>query len=313
MSLQRAVLKAGLWGGMSLGALVLLGLLLWGNPFPVFAATTNVPALECTDFTAPTSAQCMLLSQGVKVPPFLQGRQNPEFDPNQPFSFKRKLAQQITQSADANPFDLLNLLTLFLITLGPVKVIAPFVQLTQKIEDPSLRRQLAFRSAGISTVAILLFVVIGENLLSNWSIRPSTLMTAGGILLFLVALKVLLKEYEPGSQHEPSPEPSLDLAVSPLAFPTILPPFGIAIALVLSVVAPLADITQVQFLGALLLVMALNLVCMLLANQILNLIKPITLRILGFILGVLQLALGIELIYVSLELQSIILKQLLSA
>jgi multiple antibiotic resistance protein len=63
-------------------------------------------------------------------------------------------------------------------------------------------------------------------------------------------------------------------------------------------------------LGVLVLVMLLNLIGMLAARPILALLKPVTLRIFGFVLGVLQLALGIEWITTGLEIEVLVFRRL---
>lgn len=57
--------------------------------------------------------------------------------------------------------------------------------------------------------------------------------------------------------------------------------------------------------------MGLNLVSMLAAGPIFKFIRPVTLKILGFTLGVMQLALGIQFTLSRLEIQTLILQILL--
>ncbi len=61
----------------------------------------------------------------------------------------------------------------------------------------------------------------------------------------------------------------------------------------------------------LILVMFLNLLAMLFTRPILKAIKLPTLHISGLVLGVMQLALGLEIILVSIQIQALILKDLL--
>ncbi|MGD1939951.1 MAG: MarC family protein [Leptolyngbyaceae cyanobacterium] len=221
-----------------------------------------------------------------------------------------ELAQQASQSYIGNEFGPFNLFIIFFITLGPLKVIPPFVQLTRNASR-QLRAQLAFRSTAISTIVILLVVIIGQRMLQIWQVQLPALMIAGGILLSLVSLRLLLAQYDAQQQAGLSPEePDLSLAITPLAFPTILPPFGIAIALTLMVIATKIGYRPVIIIGLLLLVMGLNLVCMLAARPIFKFIRPVTLRILGFTLSVMQFALGIQFILLGLEIQALILRLL---
>ena len=225
----------------------------------------------------------------------------------------RYIAEEIAQSSFQDEFGIFNLFIIFFVTLGPLKVIPPFVQLT-RTANRSLRRQLAFRSTAVSTFVILLVVLIGRNVLEVWQIQLPSLMIAGGILLSLVALQLVLTQYGP-SQVQPtsSDPPDLQLAITPLAFPTILPPFGIAIALTLMIVSTELGLNAWVVIVLLLIVMGLNLVSMLAARPIFKFIRPVTLKILGFTLGVMQFALGIQFILTGLEIQTLVIQILLKS
>lgn len=224
---------------------------------------------------------------------------------------KRMMAQEIAQRSFEGELGLFNLFIIFFVTLGPLKVIPVFVQVTPKASR-LLRRQLAFRSALVSTIVILLVVLIGNNLLDVWQIQLPALMIAGGILLSLVALQIILTQYTLNTAEASSPDdPDLRLAITPLAFPTILPPFGIAIALTLMIVATEVGLSPWLVVILLLIVMGLNFISMLAARPIFKFIRPVTLKILGFTLGVMQFALGIQFILTGLEIQTLVLQILL--
>jgi multiple antibiotic resistance protein len=224
---------------------------------------------------------------------------------------KSDVAREVALSSVEEDFGRFNLFIIFFVTLGPLKIIPVFVQLTHHA-DRTLRRQLAFRSTAIATLVILLVVLIGRNLLKVWTIQLPALIIAGGILLAVVALRLILAQYEAKIQQAVPPEtPTIQLAISPLAFPTILPPFGIAIALTLMIIATELGFRPILVIGLLLAIMALNLVCMLAARPIFKFVRPVTLRILGFTLSVMQFALGIQFVLVGLEVQSLAIKFLL--
>jgi multiple antibiotic resistance protein len=224
---------------------------------------------------------------------------------------KRRVADEVAQSSFEDEFGSFNLFIIFFVTLGPLKVIPVFMQVTQGASR-ALRRQLAFRSTAIATVVILLVVIIGQNLLQVWKIQLPALMIAGGLLLSLVALRLILSQYSPDTQPaSPTEPPALHLAVTPLAFPTILPPFGIAIALTLMVLSTEIGFSPIAVMGLLLIVMGLNLISMLMSGPILKFIRPVTLRILGFTLGVMQFALGIQFVLLGLEVQALVIQILL--
>jgi multiple antibiotic resistance protein len=183
--------------------------------------------------------------------------------------------------------------TLLFIMLGPIKVIGPFVKLTGAADD-ALRRSIALRAFRISSIALVLTATAGQFLLGKWNLSTVALQITGSIILFLVALQMVMAQYKgpPASDSQPL-TPTLSMAMTPLAFPTIVTPYGIAVLIIFLVLSPGLDYS-LKVMGALALVMVLNLLCMLYARQIFKVIGVTALQILGAVLGVLQIALGME-------------------
>jgi multiple antibiotic resistance protein len=195
--------------------------------------------------------------------------------------------------------------------IGPLKIIPTFLKLTARA-DNRLRVQLALRGFLISTVAVLIAALTGQNLLDKYNIPLTAIVAAGGIVLFLVALRIVLSQYGDDDPNDPPPEnPSLALVVQPLVFPTILTPYGIAVVITFSALARAIDDDLTRLLGTLLAIMVLNLPAMLFAKPIVRVLKPGILQIIGLVLGVIQLSLGLGLIFSALELQALVIKELL--
>ncbi len=205
-------------------------------------------------------------------------------------------------------FGTFNILIIFLLTLGPLKLIGSFAKLTMNAE-PTLRRQLALRSFGISTLVIFGVAILCQNVLKAWRIEVSAMLITTGIILFSVALRTVLAQYNPPTNNNAPPvNPSLELTLNPLVFPYILTPYGIGIVVTLSAIfGHLAIASNTLFL-LLLLVMVLNLGAMLAARPLLSIIKPVTLKVLGFVFGVMQVALGLDMILTGLKIEAIALK-----
>jgi multiple antibiotic resistance protein len=94
-------------------------------------------------------------------------------------------------------------------------------------------------------------------------------------------------------------EPSLKLAVSPLAFPTIVTPYGIAAVIICMALTP-DFLTRGAIFGALLGLMVLNLVAMLFARPALS-YAGMPMQIVGIVLGIIQVALGLQIIVMGLR------------
>jgi multiple antibiotic resistance protein len=188
--------------------------------------------------------------------------------------------------------------TLFVITLGPIKILGPFSQLTRELDEPTLRT-VAIRAFLLSIATVVLGGYVGLALLENWKIPISGLELAGGLIFFMVGMRLVLEQYQPPPPPPPALPPSPTASALRLAFPTVVTPYGIAAVIVLLANSPGMERT-VAILGILVVVMVLNLLCMLYARKLLGSVTLLLLRILGAVLGVLQVALAVEMILHSL-------------
>ena len=117
--------------------------------------------------------------------------------------------------------------TFFFLMLGPLKILGPFVQMTRK-GDANFARRLALRAFAYSCVALLVAAILGENSLRKYHISVPVLAIAAGLILFLVALRTVMQQFD--ATAEPGPkeyEPELRHAFFPLSFPTIVTPYGL--------------------------------------------------------------------------------------
>jgi multiple antibiotic resistance protein len=195
------------------------------------------------------------------------------------------------------PLDLGMIFALLFLMLGPVKILAPFVALT-KDTDAVFQRRLATRAFLFSVGAVAIAAAIGRRILDNFAIPVQVLVLTGGLILFLVALQQVLQQYSgarPAARAEP---PTLALAFSPLAFPTIVTPYGIAAVMIFITLAPDGTTTGI-IAGLVLLVLVLDWVTMLFAHRVIRWLGA-PLQLFGVILGVTQVALGLRFILSSL-------------
>jgi multiple antibiotic resistance protein len=185
--------------------------------------------------------------------------------------------------------------TVLFLMLGPFKIIGPFTQLT-KGADARLAHRIAWVSIGFASAALLVAAALGDAILDSYRIPVPVMALTGGLVLFLVALKNLLQQFEaqPGAGRPDAAPPELKVAMMPLAFPTIVTPYGIAAVVVLMAVSPAAE-GRWMVGGIVVAIMLANLVIMMLARKILP-VMGIVLPILGAVLGVVQVALGLQII-----------------
>jgi multiple antibiotic resistance protein len=183
--------------------------------------------------------------------------------------------------------------TLLFVTLGPVKILGPFAQLTRDADEAKVK-QIAVRAFALAVVAVVAGGFAGRALLGNWGISIPALMLAGGIIFFLVGLNLVLEQYQPAPAAPPLPAAPMAAALR-LAFPTVVTPYGIAAVIALLVNSP--DAARTASVVAILIgVMVLNLLAMLYSRRLMGGATVMALQILGAVLGVLQVALAVQLI-----------------
>jgi len=214
------------------------------------------------------------------------------------------------QPSPSDPFSPNKVFTFLFVMIGPLKVIGPFAKMTAGW-DRRLKRRLAFQAITIAAVGALAAATLGSRLLQKWGISLGALLLTTGIVLFLVAMQVVMQQYATHEQAESAAHPSAiatppspaALAFSPLAFPTIITPYGAALLILLASMRSGQTAALLGIAGIAALVLALDVVAMLTADRILTTpaVRP-TLGILGSVLSVLQVALGVQAIVDALRL-----------
>ncbi len=142
--------------------------------------------------------------------------------------------------------------------------------------------------------------VMGQRALATWGVSRPTLLLAAGIVLFVVALTSTIASYAPPVTV---PRPTVlppHAALSPLAVPLILTPYGVATFILILAVT--------HDLRAQLVIFGLFLIIMLLDLAVMWFVRPLVrwggglLALIGSVLGVLQVALGLQLVLEALGL-----------
>lgn len=216
------------------------------------------------------------------------------------------LAQTAPGTSVPQPeFDARKIFFMLFLMLGPIKILVPFVNLSRG-SDVVFRRRLATRSILFSAAALALAVLLGRTMLENFDISLPVLAMTGGIVLFLVALQTVLQQ-STGSLDRPVQDNQpveLRHAVTPLAFPIIVTPYGIAAVIVFATIAAGQYQAELTVGGIVLLILALDWIAMLFAGSILKWVGT-ALQVFAVVLGVTQIALGLQVILHSLHMMGI--------
>lgn len=221
------------------------------------------------------------------------------------FLFYPNIASAAESAVEYKQWPIAQIFTFLFLMLGPFKIIGPFAKVTKGM-DLVQTRKVALEAVLFSSIALLFAAFFGEMALVSYNIPLPVLALAAGLILFLVALINILKQFEPfeseNEKSETGVQPSisaLKVALTPLAFPTIVTPYGIAALVVFLALSP--DLQSQLTIGAIVLaIMLLNLIVMLLQRKIFFVLS-IALPILGAVLGIIQVALGLRIIHNSLK------------
>jgi multiple antibiotic resistance protein len=125
--------------------------------------------------------------------------------------------------------------------LGPIKLLGPFAAATKDC-NRIFRLRLATRASLFAAAAVTIAAALGQQMLDNFAIPVLVLQIAAGLILFLVALQAVMHQYDVTRPPDSTEPPTLAHAFSPLAFPTIVTPYGIAAVIILIALAPTIEI-----------------------------------------------------------------------
>jgi len=121
--------------------------------------------------------------------------------------------------------------TLFLI-MDPLGNIPPFLSILRSVK-PERRRRVLIRELFFAYIVLLACLFLGDLVLTFLRLDEATISVAGGIVLFLIALRMIFPSEGPGEDARDD-EPF----IVPLAVPLIAGPSALAFLLLLQRSAP---------------------------------------------------------------------------
>ena len=186
-----------------------------------------------------------------------------------------------------------DLFLLLLIGMGPKIALVPFLDLTQGMEADT-QRQLANRMVRTAVGTALLLVVLGWFLMRLLHFTPGAANIAGGIVLLLLALHMLISPGKTEHEEESSGRDPMQMAIYPLAVPYLLNPAGIATLVIASSEID-SIILGALIVGLVLLVGAIDFAVFRNMDKLARHLDPSRLVITEAVFGVLLAALAIQL------------------
>jgi len=122
---------------------------------------------------------------------------------------------------------------LLVIIMDPIGNVPLFLTILKNIPT-SRRRKIIFRELLIALIVLLFFMFIGRYILQTLQIAESSLGIAGGIMLFLIAIKMIF----PGANNMIVHDDKLEPLVVPLAVPLLAGPSAIAAVILMMAQEP---------------------------------------------------------------------------
>ncbi len=120
-------------------------------------------------------------------------------------------------------------LTLLLI-MDPLGNIPLFLSVLNTVESESRRRKILIRELFLALLVLLLFLFAGEYLLKWLNLRQEAVSIAGGIVLFLISLRMIFPSEKGIMGEMPEGEPFF----VPLAIPLLAGPSTLAMLILLA-------------------------------------------------------------------------------
>jgi multiple antibiotic resistance protein len=159
------------------------------------------------------------------------------------------------------------------------------------------RRAMAVRAVIVAGAILLVFALVGEDLLRVLGISLNSFRIAGGIMLFLIALEMVFEKRtqrreERVAKINETPEIE-DVSIFPMAMPMIAGPGSIAsVMLMMSRTEGLAE--SLIVIGAMALILVLTLIALLAAGPLMRLVGQSVEAVVTRLLGVLLAALAAQ-------------------
>jgi len=183
---------------------------------------------------------------------------------------------------------------ILLLVMDPLGNIPIFIALLKHV-DPARRATIVVRECAIAFAVLLVFVFTGRQFLNLLGLSDSSLNIAGGLILFLIALRIIFKHPEGIFGDRPQEgEPF----IVPLAIPSIAGPTAMATVVLLVSRAPER---MMEWVIALVVAMAITLALLLFAERISKLVGERGILALERLMGLILTAIAVEMLLRGIE------------
>ena len=194
----------------------------------------------------------------------------------------------------------LRALTTFFATVSPIDVAALFAAITASATITQ-RRHMAIKGTLIATAILLTFIVFGNDILHWIGVTLPALRTAGGILLLLLGIDMVLARHSSmaftTTAETAEAEAKADISVFPLATPLIAGPGAMSAAVLLASETEGKPLLVAIVVLAMLVIMLMTLALLLIAGQLHRFLSVTSQNVIMRVVGVLLSAVAVQFIF----------------
>lgn len=188
----------------------------------------------------------------------------------------------------------------FFVVIDPIGTAPIFAGLSAHAPPGRERRNMAIRGVAIAALVLVFFALAGEWLLRALGIGLPAFRIAGGLLLMLLAVEMVMARHSGLSSTTPDEAKeaarSGDVAVFPLAIPLIAGPGALTSILLLMGSAEGDMALQAGVVAMMLLVLGLTLASLLLTSQIMRILGVTGTNVVTRVFGIITAALAVQFI-----------------
>jgi multiple antibiotic resistance protein len=188
-------------------------------------------------------------------------------------------------------------LTSILFIVDPVAVVPTYLVITQT-ESSEDRRRTAWRACVAMTILLVVFAATGTLLFRLFGITLPAFRTAGGLILWLVAMDMLRGERrtQEGRDEMIEGQTKEDVAVTPLAVPMLAGPGAISTVIVLSTQARGTVETAIVYLSVVV-TGVITLIVLQLGEPLFERLGKTGIRVMTRIMGLILAAIAVQLVF----------------
>ncbi|MCE7556794.1 MarC family protein [Aliivibrio fischeri] len=181
--------------------------------------------------------------------------------------------------------------------IDPIGSVPVYLSQTQHLSAKQ-RKLVALKAVAIATLVLLFFLIVGQLLLEAMQIPLPAFQVAGGLVLLIFALTMIFGESKPEQEQKMSEEMShsdlADLAVYPLAIPSIASPGAMMAIVMLTDNSRYSILDQSITAGVMLVVLLITLGLLLGATFIQKVIGNVGAAIISRVMGLILAAVAVN-------------------